>query len=182
MSDDVENYAYEFYLALDHNGAVSRYKRQRRTGVSMDIVAAASPRTTPAVPTPGFGSFVINPWSVAPKQAPTQTKLSKEDVVKAYQELGGTWAEVERIFSGVRAWELSGRAWDQTITVDTRAYGEDVLQAYRSSALELLKAVDLKRPYHKPARAGINNSAHMQCKRSQYHGFHPVDEKCPLCP
>lgn len=31
------------------------------------------------------------------------------------------------------------------------------------------------------ARGGVNDKARVQCKKSQFHGFHPVDERCPLC-
>lgn len=31
------------------------------------------------------------------------------------------------------------------------------------------------------AKAGVNDSRKVECKKSKHHGFHPANEDCPLC-
>lgn len=31
------------------------------------------------------------------------------------------------------------------------------------------------------APAGVNEARKVQCKKSEYHGFHPENEACPMC-
>jgi hypothetical protein len=119
-----------------------------------------------------FSYYPPRPYGgqTAPSAASKEiTKLDVFTVAKAY---GGDYREQHLAAS---RWHLDYETHDGHI-FGMYAHSERELQACRRQAIE-----DFERYGRAPARSGINNSPRMQCKRSQYHGFHPVNEACPLC-
>lgn len=75
------------------------------------------------------------------------------------------------------------------ITVKTHDGHERTLPTYTPNDAKVARSMQQRwlewkntiNPYQKKARSGVNDAPRVQCKKSQFHGHHPNNERCPLC-
>lgn len=107
--------------------------------------------------------------------------MTKEELEEYARSVGATVSEFWGRIGSIDVLYISATSHDGFAYRTLRAYTPAEAAEHRQFVKDCLSMRLGWKPFVQKPRAGINNAARVECKKSRHHGFHPSDERCPLC-